>query len=200
MSSLVPFASAALIERHLPGGRLDEYYDLLRHENQKVNLVSRETTRADFDRMAAECLLPLDHLPVDLRFRRLLDIGSGGGLPLVPLFLTGRIGSGLAAERTVKKARALARICTSLDLPVKVVGRTIEEIAPDSGFDLITLRYVKLTESLASTISSFLAPTGRFVYYSAVSLVLKQFEIARHDFATGPDQPAKSFSIISLKA
>jgi 16S rRNA G527 N7-methylase RsmG len=196
----IPFDNAALLTRHLPSGRLDAYYEFLMQENQKVNLVSRETTRADFDRMVAECLLPLDQFEPKRRFSTLLDIGSGGGLPLIPFMLTGRIDSAVAVERTTKKARALDRLCRQLALPVKVNDRTIEEVRTKSRFDLITLRYVKLTNELAATIAPLLAPGARLVYYSAVSLSLKQFEISSCNFVTAPDQPAKSFSIISLKA
>lgn len=200
MTQVVSFDSVALLSRHLPAERLQAYYDLLMLENQKINLVSRETTRADFDRMVAECLLPLEQFRPGRRFANLLDIGSGGGLPLIPLLLTGRIDAAVAVERTTKKARALERLCRGLDLPVTVIDRTIEEVRTSARFDLVSLRYVKLTALLADSIGKLLAPHGRLVYYAAVSLPLKQFEIEHREFTTASDQPAKSFSIISLKA
>ncbi|HVP06296.1 MAG TPA: hypothetical protein VMS71_00535, partial [Candidatus Acidoferrum sp.] len=51
---------AGIRAKYDPTKRLDLYYSLLMEENKRVNLVSRETSREDFDRMVAESLLPFD--------------------------------------------------------------------------------------------------------------------------------------------
>ena len=199
MSIRVPFDITELLAKYDPKGKLESYHDLLMAENQKINLVSRETSREDFNRMVAECLLPLEQLD-GRTFELYLDIGAGGGLPLVPLMIAGVASRATAAERTRKKARVLGTICTALELPATVLGQTVEEISFEQRFDLISLRYVKLTEPLFQSISELMAPGGLLLYYSAVSLKLNNFEIAESSFVTDPSNPPKFFSIISSKA
>ncbi len=154
-----------VIARHLDPDRLTQYWNLLMAENQKVNLVSRETSREAFDRMVAESLMPLDLLSSD--FDAYLDIGSGGGLPALVLLLTGRInGETWLVERTQKKTAALSRMLESLSLQALPMPRTFEEVPLTRKFDLITLRYVKLTPQLLRRILPALSPSGVFAYYS----------------------------------
>jgi 16S rRNA G527 N7-methylase RsmG len=149
--------------------------------------------------MVAECLLPLEQLG-DRTFERYLDIGAGGGLPLVPLMIAGVASHATAAERTQKKARILGSICKSLELAATILPETIEDLSFEHRFELVSLRYVKLTEPLLRTISNLLAPGGVLVYYSAVPLKLNNFEIAEFSFESGLNTPPKFFSIISSKA
>ena len=53
-----------------------------------------------------------------------------------------------------------------LNLQGKPVPRTFEEVPLDSRFDLITLRYVKLTPQLLRRILPALSPNGVFAYFS----------------------------------
>jgi len=199
MATSVPFDLTSLLGTYDPKGKLESYHDLLMEQNEEVNLVSRETTRADFNRMVGECLLPLDQLG-GRRFERYLDIGAGGGLPFVPVMIARVAAHGTATERTQKKARRLELICRSLDLKTTVLDQTVEDLQFDHRFDLITLRFVKLTEPLFKVISSLLAPGGVLIYYAAVPLKLKDFEITEFSFTTEAGQPPKFFSIISSRA
>lgn len=199
MSTRVAFDVTELFAKYDPRGKLESYHELLMAENQRVNLVSRETTREKFNRMVAECLLPLDQLD-GRTFEHYLDIGAGGGLPLVPLMIARIASHATAAERTHKKARILGQICKALDLPATVRPQTIEDLSFKQQFNLISIRYVKLTEPLFRTISHLLAPGGVVVYYSAVPLKLNDFEITEYNFLDGASDTPKVFSIISSKA
>lgn len=154
-----------IITRHLDPVRLSQYWELLMAENAKVNLVSRETTLAEFNRMVAESLMPLDL--VSKNFSSYLDIGSGGGLPSIIMLLSGRIqGPAWLVERTQKKTAALSRMLDVLSLQAQPIPETFEEVPLTRKFDLITLRYVKLTPQLLRRILPALAPTGVFAYYA----------------------------------
>lgn len=160
------------------------YADYLLAENQKINLVSRETSPAELYRMIADCLIPLktdeltDMLKVGAKLS-LLDIASGGGLPGIPLALALR-SVGIEpyltlVERTGKKARFLNRALNQLGLSGQVIAEDFQTSvnsgplkAMTGSFDLVCLRWVKPDSKLVSVIISALKPTGRFVYYAAL--------------------------------
>ena len=193
------FDERALREQFDPGNNLTRFYELLMEENQRVNLVSRETSRETFDRMAAECFLPLTVLSANGAWHSHLDIGAGGGFPLIPIALAGRTEKTAACERTQKKASALIRMTKGLGLDITITPRTFEDIHFEETFDLITLRYVKLTSSILSGISKVLAEDGVFVYYSEPSFAVDHLQVRRFRFQTSPAQPFKHFSLISRK-
>lgn len=183
-----------IIGRHLDQERLTRYWELLMAENAKVNLVSRETSRADFDRMVAECLIPLDMIDGD--FGSYLDIGSGGGLPSMVILLSGRVkGPAWMVERTQKKAAALGRMLLELGMEGKPIPRTFEEVSLDAKFDLITLRYVKLTPQLLRRILPALSPNGLFAYFSKPEFDVSAFNITTIAYKISTDQFVKSLTL-----
>lgn len=183
-----------VIARFDASGRLSQYFDLLMKENVAVNLVSRETVRFDFDRMVAESLVPLDFMPES--FGSYLDIGSGGGIPAIPLLLSGRIaGPAWLVERTQKKVAAMRRMLDSLGLQAELFARTFEEVKLTQRFDLITLRYVKLTPTLLRRIIPALAPQGQFVYYSKPEFDTAPFAVSTHSYAISTEDFVKSLTV-----
>lgn len=177
-----------------PERRLNQYFDLLMQENRNINLVSRETSRKTFDSLASEALLPPHHL--DLRAGSYLDIGSGGGLPAIPILLSGRIaGSTVLVERTQKKAAALGRIASGLGLSVEILDRAFEELRFNRTFDLITLSYVKLSHRLLTFILKDLSPGGLFVYYSSPSFSPQQCRYERYSFTIEGDTAVRTFTV-----
>ncbi len=177
-----------------PHGRLDGYFAALMRENEKVNLVSRETGRADFDRMVAESLLPFDQ--IGSSFQNYLDIGSGGGIPALPILLTQQIsGKVTLVERTNKKAVALRQILDSLARSAEVKSQTFEELRLTDLYDLVTLRFVKLTPALSRLILSRLTPTGTFLYYSQPEFFAKESKQTVFTFSEPESSVTKSFTV-----
>ena len=169
----IEFSAEELLKQLDPQGRLDLYCDTLKAENQKINLVSRETIESGLDTLIAESLLPLQVLG-RLQINNYLDIGSGGGLPALPILLTSEIGRAVLVERTGKKAQALRRILRQAELPddrIEIINSTVEDVTLEPEFDLITMRLVKLTPKLLKKITGLLAPDGVFVYYSKVETI-----------------------------
>lgn len=194
MADPLTFVPAALIEKFLERSRLDRYFELLMNQNRVVNLVSRETSREDFNRMVAESLLPLDFTGTD--FSSYLDIGSGGGLPAVPLMLSGIGTDGThLVERTGKKARALGEIITGMDLKAKIEPTNFAELHLKRRFNLVTLRYVKLEPRLLDRILERLEPGGMFVYYSAPGFKVGSGSAVTRRFVSGQGQAVKSLTI-----
>ncbi len=175
-----------------PEKRLTLYYKLLAKENQRVNLVSRETlpplpadsgTPGSFvgvEKLSAESLAPV-HTLKQRSFRQYLDIGSGGGFPALPLMLTCDMQFSTLIERTQKKAAALRRMLVNLDLRAEIMEDTFENLTFASGkYDLVTLRLVKLTDMMFTRIIDLLAPQGVFIYYANPSFVPDTADIKHH--------------------
>jgi len=185
-----------ILNRHRDRELLDRYYDLLMTENERVNLVSRETSRSDFERMVAESLLPLDIL--SSAFDGYLDIGSGGGIPGIPLLLSDSVnGAAHLIERTQKKATALRRMTEELGLNATVVSKSFEEARIERQFDLITLRYVKLRPRLWRRIFKVLSSEGKFIYYSKPDFELSGCSTKLYTFQSPQSEAAKSFTVVS---
>jgi 16S rRNA (guanine527-N7)-methyltransferase len=158
-----------LLARYDPERRLAKFWRLLLAENKRCNLVSRETSLPDLRRLSAESVLPMEL--VGSITGDYLDIGSGGGLPALPILISGRIGGRtLLLERTRKKAAALNRILTAMEITAEVGTGSFEETAFDRTFALVTMRLVKLTAPLLARIAPLLAERGVFVYYGSTEL------------------------------
>ena len=101
--------------------------------------------------------------------RRLLDIGSGGGYPGVPLAAVLRDAEVTLLEPVGKKARFLSTVAsaTGLDDRVTVDTRRAENVARDGaargGWDLATARAVASTADLVELAFPLLSPSGLLV-------------------------------------
>lgn len=169
-SSPINLSSADLFGKYDPDEKLEPFFDLLTEENKRVNLVSRETKRDDLRRLAAESLAPLE-LIGEKRYGSYLDIGSGGGIPSIPIMTAAAVGvieieQVRLTERTQKRAAALGRIITGLNLRAEIVAEDFPGKDTSMKFGLITLRYVKLTPKLLTAIFKSLHRSGLFIYYS----------------------------------
>jgi 16S rRNA (guanine527-N7)-methyltransferase len=196
MTEATLYSPADLISKYLAPEELDAYFSALMDENQRVNLVSRETTRAGFEKLVAESLLPLEF--VGTAFRELLDVGSGGGIPAIPLLLAlSNLKRAVFVERTLKKARALRGIIQNLGLSARVVDRNYEEHHSNRRPDLITMRLVKLDRRLLERAVSDLAPGGKIVYWSTPQFDCRKHDIVIHNFRSPEDEVTKSLTVIS---
>ena len=183
-----------LTSRLVPTGWLDEYYRILMEQNRRVNLVSRETTRPDFDRMVGESLLPLSKITTPVG--DYLDIGAGGGIPAVPILLAGAVsGRSVLVERTKKKARALNEVLDKLELTAEVIPQNFDELHNLPLFDLVTLRYVKLTSPLLEGATKLLRQGGSFVYYGPAEGVSSDLNTLVLTFQSSQDSAVKSITI-----
>jgi 16S rRNA (guanine527-N7)-methyltransferase len=186
------------LARYLDAPTLEKLCDTIFQENKKVNLVSRETRRPDLERLIAESLLPLDVLPE--RIGNYIDIGSGGGIPALPILLSKRItGATLLFERTLKKAAALKRILQVMDLKAGIFAKNFEEFPAPTEMDLVTLRFVKLTPKLLEQIIPTLSETGRFVYYSTPEFNISNYSAEVFTFTEPGLETVKSFTVFSSK-
>ena len=95
---------------------------------------------------------------------RLLDVGSGGGLPGIPLAIARPEWSVTLLDSNQKKCAFLRQAAAELSLHnVDVVTARAEVFAPAQMFDVVIARAVADLERLAATTRHLLAPGGRLV-------------------------------------
>lgn len=109
--------------------------------------------------------------------RRLLDVGSGGGMPGIPLAIARPELQVTLLDSNSKKAAFLQQAAIELALPnISVHCGRVEQYHPADGFEAITSRaFAELADFVALT-QHLLAPGGRWL---AMKGVWPQEEIAR---------------------
>ena len=103
MSQIIPATADALDERQTQ--LLGKYVDLLLEYNKGVNLISKKSVREDAERHVEHCL----HL-ARRRFPDgsvVVDWGSGGGLPAIPLAIVFPHIQVIAVDTIGKKTKAI---------------------------------------------------------------------------------------------
>lgn len=119
--------------------QLAEYCRLLWKWNEQLNL----TRHIDFETFAERDLLDCVHLARQLPpGERVLDVGSGGGVPGVPLAILRPDLKITLSESVGKKARALESMVGSLHLSCRVVADRAEQILEHESFDVLVARAV----------------------------------------------------------
>lgn len=91
---------------------LDEFVDFLLAYNQKVNLVSRQSTRESLDLLVGETLMLKKFISTPL----IVDAGSGGGLLAIPLALSFPEKKVILIETIHKKIEYLKAVVEHLKL------------------------------------------------------------------------------------
>jgi 16S rRNA (guanine527-N7)-methyltransferase len=141
-------------------GKLSGYLDLLLEANEKMNL-----TRIT-DRAAAEVGHVGDSLTV-LPFlddaRRLADIGSGGGLPGVPIAIVRPDLAVTLIDATQKKAAFLVEVARKLELPnVQVIAQRTEQLRGHQ-YDVVVTRALAAMEQLVKWCLPLVRPGGKLL-------------------------------------
>lgn len=113
---------------------LSAYYELLLKWNRTLHLVAPCSPEEFATRHILESLFLLSHLP---RNARLADVGSGGGLPIVPCLIVRDDLRAIAIESSQRKAVFLREAMrgTNSREPAQVLTARFEEIeAPEVDF------------------------------------------------------------------
>jgi len=166
-SSIPFFNSDEILGRYEFRESILSFIDIILSHNQSINLVSRETSRSDLIRIAADCLIPLEF--IDDLSGRFFDIGPGAGFPSIIYMLARPGGEGYLIERTGKKAMFLNRTVELLGLNASVIDGNFIEVASSfepHSFDFGLMKYVRLDKKIFAVAVSLLKPSGFFIYYS----------------------------------
>ena len=145
------------------------YYQLLLEWNRKVNLTRITGDREVVLKHFLDSLTYLVGIPPAWHSQaiRLIDVGSGAGLPGIPLLLARPNWSGVLLEATRKKVEFLDMAIRELGLTSRAQthwGRSEEASKTDKGrYDLVAARAVADLETLVSWTFQFLRPGGRLI-------------------------------------
>ncbi len=151
---------------------LTAYYDLLSRWNRKINLTSITQPDEAVDRLLLEPLLASRHLP--MTSRSLVDVGSGGGSPAIPMKLAVPGLSLRMVESKVRKSAFLREVVRQLGLTATFVENTrYEELLsrPElhEAADLVSLRAVRVEARVLMSLQAFLKPGGWFLLFRSVA-------------------------------
>jgi 16S rRNA (guanine527-N7)-methyltransferase len=140
--------------------RLQEYARVLWRWNEKLNL----TRHTDWPLFVGRDLRDCVHLaPLLDAGEEVLDLGSGGGVPGIPLAILRPDISMSLAESVGKRATVLNDIVQELDLPVPVYAARGEELLQDFRFTTIVSRAVGSIEKFCNWVGPNWPSVGRLL-------------------------------------
>lgn len=144
------------------------YFEVLSRWNRKINLTSLSDTDQAIDRLLLEPLAAGRQLP---RPQRLVDLGSGGGSPAIPLALAVGAAELVMIESRTRKAAFLREAARIVQLHAIVESARFEEIAEDPAYrgsaDLVSMRAVRLDEVSGHAAASLLKASGLFGVFAS---------------------------------
>jgi 16S rRNA (guanine527-N7)-methyltransferase len=143
--------------------QLNCYYELLSRWNRKINLTALDQPDEAIDRLVLEPVLAARYLPTGTT--SLMDIGSGGGSPAIPLKLCAPAAALTMVEAKARKSAFLREAVRTLHLERSTVETArYEELLtrPElhEAFDVLTLRAVRVEIRTLLTLQAFVRPGG----------------------------------------
>ena len=140
--------------------RLLAYLTLLARWNRRYNLTAIREPEA----MVTRHLLDSLSLIPFLREGSMIDVGSGAGLPGVPIALAQPGRSVTLLDSNGKKTRFLDHLKLTLEMPqLTVVKARCEDYRPARPFDLLTSRAFAALGDMIAGCQHLLAPDGEYL-------------------------------------
>lgn len=147
--------------------RLDLYRKLLLTWNEKINLIGPEV-RANVDEHISEALAAAEFLRPQ---GEVLDFGSGGGLPAVPMAIVSPGARFHLVEADQKKWAFLKHVARECALNAVIYGdrlaRVLTRFPPDLRFNLVVSRAVGKAEEWVPALTTHLADGARVALFQA---------------------------------
>jgi len=187
-------------------GPLARFVSFLLEKNAAMNLVSARSADPGIlvgthlvDALLGLALLPRPRgCPI-----RLLDLGSGGGFPAIPLLLVRGDLEGTLVESSGKKAAYLQEALSRLALTARVVNARFPDSFPrgkDPGYDVLTSRAVATAGRLVRAARPLLSPGAKALLWTSEPLAAEAARTsgaAQSSFRRAPD--AERRGILSLE-
>ncbi len=168
-SELTPiFAALGLAATPQQEQRLLQYLDLLQRWNATYNLTAVRDRQGMLNQHLADCLAVVQPLARVLPKGRVLDVGSGGGLPGAVLAIMCPALDVTCVDTVGKKAAFVRQVAGALGLSNLQSAHARVEALNTPGFDLITSRafaslvdFTALTQPLLSAAGVWMAMKGK---------------------------------------
>jgi len=130
--------------------RFKIHFDLLQRWNAKINLTSVRDPEEILRRHFVESAYLTKVLP--LGPGKLIDVGSGGGFPGIPVKILAPDTEVVLVESVQKKATFLKEVARAIGLPaLSVFAGRLEDLAPANA-DWLTMRAVRLDKQLLTAL------------------------------------------------
>jgi 16S rRNA (guanine527-N7)-methyltransferase len=146
--------------------QLRDFASQLHRWNARVNLLSRR----DISRLWVRHVLDSLSIATMLRGERIMDFGTGGGFPGIPLAIAEPEREFTLVDRHARKCRFVEQVAARLQLTNVLVH--CRDVRPGVGaipgtFDTVTCRAVAQPQPLFEMLEPLLAPDGRLVVMAA---------------------------------
>ncbi len=146
--------------------RFEKYYDLLVYYNSKFNITAITEREEVIKKHFVDSCLGVDKLIG----KSLIDVGSGGGFPAIPVKILKEDLSLTLLEATGKKCEFLKTVANELNLTdVTVINDRAETLAKNplyrEKFDICSARAVARLNTLSEYCMPFIKVGGTFVSY-----------------------------------
>ena len=158
-------ATLELYQKHKLG--LESYIDELLWWNNRINLVSRDVSRETISEHIRHSLL-LTQLTAFQSSKNVVDSGTGGGLPGVPLAITTSEKHFLLNDVVSKKILAIKQITKKLNLKnIDTFNQSIENLNWADPFLLVSKHAFKIADLLKYTANM---PWTSIIMYKGLSI------------------------------
>ncbi len=146
--------------------RFNKYYELLVYYNKQFNLTAITEKQEVYEKHFIDSVLGNSYLIG----KTLLDVGSGGGFPAIPIKILKDELNITLLEATGKKCEFLKTVIKELNLEnIKVINERAEILAKDVNFreqfDIVTARAVARLNTLTEYTLPFVKVGGRLVAF-----------------------------------
>jgi 16S rRNA (guanine527-N7)-methyltransferase len=167
----VRLSEAGIVVSEATLDRLDVYFRLLCRWNEKTNLTGfdlRVPSPAALDRLLVEPLAAAAKLTGPPP--RIIDIGSGGGSPAIPMAIATAAVTLTLVEATSKKAVFLREALRALAMDgAQVIASRYEDVVATAElrghFDVLTARAIRLDGPAIADLQVLVKPGGRILLF-----------------------------------
>ena len=177
---------------------LERYHNELRYWNEKVNMISRKDADNIWEKHIVHSLALLKYVDLPKK-ARVLDVGTGGGLPGIPLKLARPDLRITCVDSIAKKTKLVTMFAEHTGLKdIDVVTSRVEELSNDPhyrrGFDVIVSRAVAPITKLVRWTRELIKEDGFYAF-------LKGGDLTEEIAAATQEHPSLStqeFNIVFL--
>lgn len=164
---------------------LERYHHDLEYWNEKVNMVSRADIIRLWERHIIHSLLLLKYVSFKQK-ARVLDVGTGGGLPGLPLKIARQDLLITLVDSIAKKATMVRMFAQHTELKdIVVLAQRVEALQQQphyrASFDVIVSRAVAPTATLLTWTQGLLAPKGQYAFLKGGD-ISEELDEARRQF------------------
>jgi 16S rRNA (guanine527-N7)-methyltransferase len=144
----------------------ENYYSILIEFNKMFNLTAITEKQEVYKKHFVDSVINVDKLVGE----KLIDVGSGGGFPAIPIKILREDINVTLLEATGKKCEFLKEVIKRLELKdINVINGRAEDLAKDlsfrESFDVCTARAVARLNTLCEYCMPFVKVGGTFVSY-----------------------------------